>query len=244
MRRTAGLATLALLLIAPAASALPEDAPVVTLDPANGTLVQPGEQVALRFTCPPYQGFVSVPPRYYGPEDYFVRISTVPNTVPTGTLDGSVDFMRVGTYGDGTCGGERPFEEVEPGTYYWQPYRICIDCTADNFGPVYAITVVEPPPPPPTLSGTDARSATRSFVMQHTRRTAQNIKIRCSRQTSVKYACHVSWTTPRYAWSGDMTVWLADDGWIYGSFKGYRASFGCVRRHNAITPCLRRVRWN
>jgi hypothetical protein len=90
------------------------------------------------FTCPVYGiadaggGFVL----YGGPKDYGVSFSQSSTLGPDGRLTDPVALNQAKETpptGSGQCssalaagGSQRPQET--PGTYYWQPYRICTDC--------------------------------------------------------------------------------------------------------------------
>ncbi len=263
----------ALLLAIPAASwAVPGDDGIALLSPANGAQVPMpssaqdalANPIAFEFTCPRYLAFVGAFSESNW-TSYFGEIATRPDLGPDGALAlafraGSFSAFPANAAETACRSTSTAFYPTQPGTYYWQVHRICVDssdaCSPDNYSPVYALTVTAPAGPPQApsgdspsapsaplrLAGRTARSATRSVIMRRTRRGAFKIRMRCTRRSRAAYRCQTSWATRRYAWSGTMRIDL-DSGQLYYRFKGYRASFACVRRHSAIRPCLRKVHW-
>ncbi len=125
-------------LFATAASALPGDAPIEMLTPADGASV-PGSPagIAVTFTCPVYRsadfggGFVL----FSGVSDYGVRFATGPELGTDGRLRDDLVVSRQSppstpnTLPAGQCAAAMTgTSSVTPGTYYWQVSRICSGC--------------------------------------------------------------------------------------------------------------------
>ena len=158
MRAVRGRRLLAILLVttafAPAAHALPGDAPFAPISPADGAQVPVNAAgIPVEFSCPLYRIDDSgIIPIYGGPRDYGVTFATAPALGPDGRLapanvvstspgshvPGTPDDRCVGAMGAG--GSQRPQET--PGTYYWQVWRLCLACTGSyETGPVRTLIV-------------------------------------------------------------------------------------------------------
>lgn len=141
-------ATLALM--SGTASALPGDPPVESVSPADGAVLPINTNgIPVVYTCPVYkvssagEGF-SV---FGGRQDYNVAFASSPALGGDGrllqtnwiTLAGP-DAVQDNDLPQGQCRGffatsKNP--QSVPGTYYWQPYRICTGCaTGYEVGPV------------------------------------------------------------------------------------------------------------
>ncbi len=143
------------------AAALPGDAPFAPLTPANGaTLPVDPDAIAVTYTCPEYRiadnGFIPV---FGGPTDYGVSMSSSPAVGPDGRLQGTRNpSLRDPAGPAGTCkaglgaGGPPPRIQETPGTYYWQVYRLCLDCPGSyESGPVLTFTLRSPVQPALTV---------------------------------------------------------------------------------------------
>lgn len=139
--RRAGLllAGLAAAVLAPSALALPGDAAVAPLTPAEAAVL-PAGGIAVTYACPVYRQIdLGGGLAYYGKwSDYGVILATSPEL----GADGRLRQDRVvaadtghqpntlpadqcaGSLGTGRADGP----ENTPGTYYWQAYRICGGC--------------------------------------------------------------------------------------------------------------------
>jgi hypothetical protein len=131
-------------LLAAPAHALPGDAPFAPLEPADGAAlpVDPAG-IPVSFSCPVYRidepgGF----PLFGGARDYGVSLSRAPATGAGGRLadpvalsQGAQDSPDHCAVALGAGGSERPQET--PGTYYWQVWRLCLECPGSyEVGPV------------------------------------------------------------------------------------------------------------
>lgn len=127
--------------------------------------------------------------------------------------------------------------------------------TAPASAPVAPVTPVAPSPAPvtpPSSGGTDetpaslmtaaqARSYVRGVIRREAKRSAHNLKYRCSRMNTDNFVCGSSWWDSRYVWA--VTIDVVDQGDdISYTGKGLRASWTCVKRHS-VDACTRRVRW-
>ena len=142
----------ALLLITPApALALPGDAPLAPLEPADGaTLPVDAAGVPASYQCPTYRSSqIGDFPLFGGPGDYTVGLATSSTVGADGRLvdrvatNGSSDvgWSRSGDVCSGRIGaggsvGTTPQET--PGTYFWQVWRLCVGCDGSSYevGPV------------------------------------------------------------------------------------------------------------
>lgn len=132
-------AFVALLLGATAARALPGDAPIELISPADGATVAPSASGSrFVFGCPDYRtvdfgdGFAL----HGGVENYSAALATSPELGSDGRLrdDRRVDFS--GPQPDnglpaGHCStilGDESRAGLAPGTYWWQVARICTGC--------------------------------------------------------------------------------------------------------------------
>jgi len=153
LRRIALLATLATLMVAATAQALPGDPPSEPIAPADGAsvLVNP-DGIPVSFTCPVYrtyddgQGFKL----FGGPSDHGVSFSASSALGADGRLAEPVSTSpgQRDTANDGQCvsglgaGGSSPRPQETPGTYYWQVWRLCTGCAAGyEAGPVRRIVL-------------------------------------------------------------------------------------------------------
>ncbi len=139
-------------LFATTASALPGDAPIEMLTPADGASV-PGNPagIGVTFTCPVYRsadaggGFVL----FGGVSNYGVRFATGPEFGTDGRLRDDRVVSRQGppstpnTLPAGQCAAAMTgTPSVTPGTYYWQVSRICSGCTGSyEVGPTRSFVV-------------------------------------------------------------------------------------------------------
>lgn len=135
------LVALAGLLAPAAASALPTDPPVTAVAPATGAALPVNPNgIEVRYTCPPYTVAGESPfTTPGGRKDYGVYFASAPALGTDGRLlrtnlvaIAGPDEVQDNDLPDGTCRGfmadpgNRP--ETKPGTYYWQVYRLCLDC--------------------------------------------------------------------------------------------------------------------
>ena len=156
IRRPVGLllaGVIAAAVLAPSAVALPGDAAIAPLTPAEGAVLPTGG-IAVTYACPVYRsidlgdGFA-----YYGTwSSYGVSLATSPEL----GADGRLRQDRVvatdsghqpntlpadqcaGSLGTGRADGP----ENTPGTYYWQAYRVCGGCGGGyDAGEVRALSV-------------------------------------------------------------------------------------------------------
>jgi hypothetical protein len=142
------------------ASALPGDAPIKTISPADGSAV-PAEDLGLTvtFSCPAYtkdvEGEGEDEKKLAGTaDDYGVHFSTSPRVGSDGLLttagfddegEGLVDVAADKV----TCSAElqlpgKPIPaDLYRGTIYWQAYRSCEGCASDEYetGPVNSMAV-------------------------------------------------------------------------------------------------------
>jgi len=152
---------LALVALAPVASAMPGDPPISALSPASGASVPATDRgIKVSFACPDFSTDVEIGaggernvPGSLG--DYGVRVSTSAVLGPGGLLttagfgptDGNVPVKPAG---DGvTCGAELSLPGLPipaplfSGTIYWQPFRLCPGCGTTGFepGPVVPLVI-------------------------------------------------------------------------------------------------------
>ena len=153
LRTSALLATLATLLIAATAQALPGDPPSEPISPADGAAVKVDPNgIPVSFTCPVYrkyddgEGFKL----FGGPSDHGVSLSASdavgvdgrladPLSLTPGQRDASGPDLCVSSLG---AGGASPRPQETPGTYYWQVWRLCTGCASGyESGPVRRIVL-------------------------------------------------------------------------------------------------------
>lgn len=150
MRRLAALTAALLLIAAPAASALPGDALIVPLTPADGAAlpVNP-DGIEVTFSCPVYGVFLSGDFAFPGgPKDYGVSFATSSALSADGRLADPVALPQAASTGGDGCaafmnpGGSPPRPQDTPGRYYWQPWRLCAGCSPSyETGPVRSFTL-------------------------------------------------------------------------------------------------------
>jgi hypothetical protein len=128
------LIALALLLALPAvASALPGDAPVTLLAPADGAAVAADpDGIPVQITCPEYRKFAGTITQYGDYTDYEVIFATRPGLGVDGRLlDANVvdrDIPLKSNAGVDQCASGMDSDSAVPGTYYWQADRLCTGC--------------------------------------------------------------------------------------------------------------------
>lgn len=130
------VAVAAVLLVAPPATAGPEDPPVTAVYPENGATVPlNGAGNEVRYTC--FEGYriSGVPPFavYGGRKDYGVDFATSPSLGNNGRLLQSnvfdlagPDYLQDNDIPVGQCRGYVRSEV--PRVVYWQAWRLCFDC--------------------------------------------------------------------------------------------------------------------
>lgn len=120
------------------AAALPGDAPVAPLAPADGqTLPVDPEGIDVRFACPAYTAAPATPP-FTTPtagliSDYGAAMSSAPDLGADGRLARTAGIGSVVEVAPGTCAsrlgsGGFPKPQLTPGTWYWQAWRACPGC--------------------------------------------------------------------------------------------------------------------
>ena len=157
MRRLAAtllLSAATLACAAPAALALPGDAPIVPSGPADGATVPANAAgIAVAYQCPAYRNDRGGPFALGDAGDYEVRFSDTPATEPGGRLAGqpygSDASATVGADG-ATCTSlldtydNASSPEIVGGRVYWQAYRECVGCpdgSGYEAGPVRSFVV-------------------------------------------------------------------------------------------------------
>ena len=131
----------AALLFPATASALPGDPPIAAVAPADGaTLPVDANGIETRYACPEPYHMTPEPFAVYGARrDYGVWFSATPALGSDGRLlqadlvaISGPDELQDNDIPAGQCRAfmadrdNRP--EVTPGTYYWQAWRLCLDC--------------------------------------------------------------------------------------------------------------------
>lgn len=142
------IALFALLVAAPAAPALDPSIPPAPLEPAPGATLPTRSSPLFRVQAQPDDGYL------------WLHVSRSPVTDAEGLIDDDVELelFRASPSGGGAFEAQPPFFDYpdfwmnQPGTYYWQAYRISYANGADGSieGPVGSFTLAAPPPPPPT----------------------------------------------------------------------------------------------
>lgn len=153
MRAAVVVAALLTLVLAPAAAALPGDAPIAALSPKADEVVPANAAgITVTFTCPAYVKREAN--ELFGPEpgligDYEARFGRAPAVGPDGRLADSLAIGRVDERPTqpGVCDavlgqGGFPRPQSTPGTYYWQAARACPSCTGGfEVGPVVRFVI-------------------------------------------------------------------------------------------------------
>jgi hypothetical protein len=135
---TAGIATTVAVLVGAApAPAMPDDPPVTAVLPADGATVAINpDGIEVRYTCPEGYRISGEPPFavYGGRKDYGVHFASSPELGSDGRLLDSNVIDRAGD--DPIQDNDIPLGEcrayhtngIAPGVVYWQAWRLCLDC--------------------------------------------------------------------------------------------------------------------
>lgn len=144
-------ATLALLVLAPSARAFDPSLPPTSLEPVDGAGLPTRSAPIFRVQTQP------------GEPSLWLHISRSPTTDAKGVIgsDAHLDTFRASPLGADVYEVQPIFYDHpgfwmnEPGTYYWQAYRISYANGADGAieGPVRSFTLTAPPPPPTPAPG-------------------------------------------------------------------------------------------
>jgi hypothetical protein len=139
MFRSTMLAVVLPLALAGSAHAMPGDAPVVPLAPADGAQVRANaDGIGVGFQCPDYRIAVFGPVTQYGDyHDYGVRFSDRPDLGTDGRLANNPYGNDAGASlaPDRSCAAKldtfdtASSPEIAGGRVYWQAYRPCTGCT-------------------------------------------------------------------------------------------------------------------
>lgn len=141
-------------LIPSVATALPGDAPVTNVAPANGAVVTArATGIDVIYGCPVYTNIASLP-NGGGRRQYGVRFAHSSTLAADGRLANPIATAGPDYFADDLpetrCRATMATSanaQVTPGTYYWQAHRLCVDCVnAYEVGPVhrFAITLAGP----------------------------------------------------------------------------------------------------
>lgn len=140
------LVALALLVAAPGAWAFDPGIPPTPLDPADGAALPTRSSPLFRVQTQPGDSYL------------WLRVSRAPVTDSTGLIGAELELepLHVSALGADLYEAQPPFYDYasfwmnQPGTYYWQVYRITYANGADGAveGPIRSFTLAAPPSPP------------------------------------------------------------------------------------------------